>query len=126
MLFERATQKSLKEIDRDLRESAARNKFGVLGVHDLKEAMEKKGVSFENTCLVYEVCNPQQAKHVLEANGAFSTVLPCRISVYGSENNYKIATILPTALVTLFEGKGLEAVAQEVEQSVITIIEDAV
>lgn len=126
MLFERATQKSLEEIDRDLRKSAARNKFGVLGVHDLKEAMEKKGVSFANTCLIYEVCNPEQAKHVLEANGAFSTVLPCRISVYGSENNYKIATVLPTALVTLFEGKGLEPVAEEVEKVLLTMIEETV
>jgi uncharacterized protein (DUF302 family) len=101
-----------------LRESAARHKFGVIAVHDLKEAMEKKGVSFTGTCLVYEVCNPVQAKQVLEANGAFSTVLPCRISIYGSEKNYRIATVLPTALVTLFESHNLESVAKEVEQVV--------
>jgi hypothetical protein len=29
----------------------------------------KKGVSFSKTCLLYEVCNPEQAKNVLEANG---------------------------------------------------------
>ena len=108
-----------------MRESAARRKFGVIAVHDLKEAMEKKGVSFASTCMIYEVCNPEQAKKVLESNGAFSTVLPCRISVYGSENNYKIATVLPTALVTMFQGQGLETVAKEVEEVVVSMIKDA-
>jgi len=46
-------------------EAAARYKFGVLGAHDLKEAMGKKGVSFSKACLVYQVCNPQQARRVL-------------------------------------------------------------
>ena len=95
MLYEQPTSKSLEDIDRGLREAAARYKFGVLGVHNLKEAMEKKGVAFSKTCLVYEVCNPEQAKNVLEVNGPFSTVLPCRISVYGTESGYKIATVLP-------------------------------
>jgi hypothetical protein len=39
MLFELASSKSIAEIDRDLRELAARQKFGVLAVHDLKETM---------------------------------------------------------------------------------------
>ena len=125
MIYERSSAKSLAEIDRDLRDSASRHKFGIIGVHDLKEAMEKKGVSFANACLVYEVCNPVQAKQVLEMNGAFSTVLPCRISVYGAEKNYKIATVLPTTLITLFESHGLEPVAREVEEVVVKMIEDA-
>ncbi len=124
MLYELPTTKSLGDIDRGLREAAARHKFGVLGMHDLKEAMEKKGVSFSKTCLVYEVCNPEQAKNVLEENGAFSTELPCRISVYGSENSYKIATILPTALITLFQSANLEPVAREVEEIVIKMIQE--
>jgi len=32
--------------------------------------------------VVYEVCNPDIAKKVLETKGAISTALPCRISVY--------------------------------------------
>jgi hypothetical protein len=45
--------------------------------------------------------------------------------VYGSENNYKIATVLPTALVTMFQGQGLETVAKEVEEVVVAMIKDA-
>src|SRR5579859_4852229 len=102
MLFELATSRSLVDIDSRLRASAARYLFGVTALHDLKSIMEKKGVNLAMDCLVYEVCNPQQAKIALEANGAVSTALPCRISVYGSDGDYRVATIRPKELMKLF------------------------
>ena len=58
------------------------NRFGVMQVHNLKETMAKKGVEFERECLIFEVCQPQQAKKVLDQNMSVSTALPCRISIY--------------------------------------------
>ena len=84
MLHTVHSQRSLAEIEQALYESAARNKFGILTVHDLRETMAKKGVEFGRDVRIYEVCNPVQAKKVLEANGAVSTALPCRISVYAA------------------------------------------
>jgi uncharacterized protein (DUF302 family) len=40
--------------------------------------MAKKGVEFAHECLIFEVCQPQQAKKVLEQNMSVSTALPCR------------------------------------------------
>ncbi len=125
MLLELTSTKSISEIDQALRESAAREKFGVIAVHDLKDTMRKKGVEFAGECFIYEVCNPQQAKKVLEANGAISTALPCRISVYRSGGQYKIATILPTALIGLFNSPELESVAREVEAVIRRMVQDA-
>jgi uncharacterized protein (DUF302 family) len=87
--------------------------------------MTKKGVPFENTCIVYEVCNPQQAKKVLEQNGAFSSLLPCRISVYGTHGRHKLSTVLPTQLVELLGDTGLRPIAAEVESAVKSIMEEA-
>jgi uncharacterized protein (DUF302 family) len=39
------------------------NHFGVMPVHNLKETMAKKGVEFAHECLIFEVCQPQQAKN---------------------------------------------------------------
>jgi uncharacterized protein (DUF302 family) len=39
----------------------------VLGVHDLRATMAKKGVNSPGSA-GFEVCNPHQAKKVLEAN----------------------------------------------------------
>ena len=124
MLFEVTSTKPLEEIDRGLREAAARHQFGVIAVHDLKETMKKKGVEFANETMIYEVCNPHQAKKVLEANGAISTVLPCRISVYRSGDVFKIATILPTAMIGMFNSPELEPVAREVEEVVVAMMKE--
>ncbi len=106
----------LGEIEAALQESAARHKFGILTIHDLRETMRKKGVEFDSECRIYEVCNPVQAKKVLEANGAVSTALPCRISVYGPPGGpYTMATLLPTELMQMFGSPGLGVVALEVE-----------
>ena len=125
MLFELKTTKSLEEIDQGLHEAAARHKFGIIATHNLKETMAKKGVEFRGECLVYEVCNPHQAKRVLEENGAVSTALPCRISVYRDGEACKLATLLPTALMGMFNSPALEPVAAEVEEVLKAIMEEA-
>ena len=58
---------------RDLQGSAAKHQFGVIAVHNLQEMMKKKGVDLAIECRIYEVCNPHQAKKVLEGDGAIST-----------------------------------------------------
>lgn len=115
MLFTVKTKKQLPEIERDLKDAAARHQFGVLAVHDLRETMSNKGIQLGMDCRIYEVCNPAQAKKVLDANGAVSTALPCRISVYGSAGDYTLATLLPTALMQVFGNPDLGDVATEVE-----------
>lgn len=125
MLFELQSQKSLDEIGKGLEAAAARHHFGVVAVHDLKATMAKKGVQYAGECLVYEVCQPQQAKRVLEANGSVSTALPCRISVYRHGEGYKLATLLPTALMALFHSPDLEPVAKEVEQVMVAMMREA-
>ena len=125
MLFEIPSNKTREEIDKGLHEAAARHKFGIITTHNLKETMKNKGVEFSGECLIYEVCNPHQAKKVLEANGSVSTALPCRISVYKSGDGYRIATLLPTALMMMFESPELEPVANEVETVIKAMIEEA-
>ncbi|MFN7925959.1 MAG: DUF302 domain-containing protein [Bryobacteraceae bacterium] len=125
MLIEAKSAKTLEQIDRDLREAAARQKFGVVAVHDLQQTMRNKGVEFGQACMIYEVCNPHQAKKVLEANGAVSTALPCRISVYGDGDGYRIATIQPTEMMKMFGGAELGPVAEEVERAMAAMVHEA-
>jgi uncharacterized protein (DUF302 family) len=125
MLYTIHSKRKLGEIEAALQESAARHIFGILATHDLRETMRKKGVDFNSECRIYEVCNPVQAKRVLEANGAVSTALPCRISIYAADGGYTIATLLPTALMKMFGEPALEPVAQEVEQVIRAMMQDA-
>ena len=125
MLYTVQSDKPLDQLSRDLEEAVQRNKFGIVGVHDLKETMQKKGVDFKPRCLIYEVCNPHQAKRVLEADMEISTALPCRISLYEEGAKSVLSTIKPTAMLALFGKEELETVAREVEETVIRIMDEA-
>ncbi len=126
MLYIVESTKPLARLAADLEQAVARHKFGVLGVHDLKAKMAEKGVPFARECRIFEVCNPHQAKKVLEANLEISTALPCRISLYEEGGKTKLATIRPTALIDLFPNPELKGVAEEVEATLVRIIEEAV
>src|ERR1039458_8615698 len=75
MLIKLATERSVSEAATALHSAVEANHFGVMQVHNLKETMVKKGVEFARECLIFEVCQPQQAKKVLDENMSVSTAL---------------------------------------------------
>jgi uncharacterized protein (DUF302 family) len=125
MLHVVESAKPVARLVADLEQAVVRHKFGVMGVHDLKAKMAEKGVPFARECRIFEVCNPHQAKRVLEANLEISTALPCRISVYEEGGKTKLATIRPSALIELFRTPELKDVAAEVEDTLIRIMAEA-
>lgn len=125
MLYRVDSKKPLSQVARDLETAAQKHKFGVLAVHDLKAKLKEKGVDFNRDCLIYEVCNPQQAKKVLEVNTEISTALPCRISVYPQGSGVTLATIRPTAMLDMFHTPELRTVAEEVEAVIVKIMDEA-
>jgi uncharacterized protein (DUF302 family) len=125
MLLKLSTDKTVTEAAAALQAAVQANHFGVMQVHNLKETMAKKGVAFDRECLIFEVCQPQQAKKVLDQNMSISTALPCRISVYEEGGKTILATLKPTALLAMFNVPQLEQVAQEVEDTIIKIMKEA-
>jgi uncharacterized protein (DUF302 family) len=87
--------------------------------------MAKKGVEFARECLIFEVCQPQQAKKVLDQNMSVSTALPCRISIYEEGGKTILATLKPTILLAMFHMPQLEGVAREVEDTLVKIMNEA-
>ena len=125
MLIKIMTHKPIGLTAGDLQTAVQKYHFGVMQVHDLKQTMAKKGVEFDRECLIYEVCQPQQAKKVLEQSMSVSTMLPCRISLFEEDGQTVMTTLKPTALVKLFNEPGLLPVAQEVEDTLVKIMTDA-
>ena len=125
MLFKLTTDKTVSEAAAALQTAVQANHFGVMQVHNLQESMTKKGVEFARDCLIFEVCQPQQAKKVLEQNMSVSTALPCRISIYEDGGKTILATLKPTTLLAMFNVPQLEQVAQEVEDTIVKIMKEA-
>jgi uncharacterized protein (DUF302 family) len=125
MLFEVKSKKTIDQVCQDLEKAVVNHKFGVMTVHNLKETLKKKGVEFDRECRIFEVCNPHQAKKVLEKNMDLSTALPCRISVFTEGDKVKLATLRPTVIVSQFNVPELQHVAKEVEETLIQIMKEA-
>jgi uncharacterized protein (DUF302 family) len=125
MLYVQEANGSIDDISKKLEAAAAANSFGVLGVHDLKQKMNAKGVEFGPECRIFEVCNPGKAKAVLEADISIANALPCRIAVYEQDGKVKISTLRPTAVLGMFGRPDLDPVAQEVEETLLRIIDVA-
>ena len=125
MLVKLSTNKTVSEAAAALQSAVQANHFGVMQVHNLQETMVKKGVDFERECLIFEVCQPQQAKKVLDQNMSVSTALPCRISIYEEGGKTILATLKPTTLLAMFNSPQLKGVAQEVEDTILKIMKEA-
>src|ERR1039457_46962 len=125
MLIKLSTDKSVSETAASLHSAVEANHFGVMQVHNLKETMVKKGVEFARECLIFEVCQPQQAKKVLDENMSVSAALPCRISIYEEAGKTILATLKPTTLLALFNTPQLAGVAQEVEDTMVKIMTES-
>ena len=125
MLIRLSTDKTVSETAAALQAAVQAHHFGVMQVHNLKETMAKKGVEFARECLIFEICQPQQAKKVLDQNMSVSTALPCRISLYEEGGKTILATLKPTILLAMFNAPQLKGVAQEVEDTIVKIMKEA-
>jgi uncharacterized protein (DUF302 family) len=125
MLVKVITDKTVSKTTDALCAAVQANHFGVMQVHDLKETMAKKGVEFGRECLIFEVCQPGQAKTVLDENMSISTALPCRISVYEEGGKTVLAMLRPTTLLAMFDSPRLEGLAKEVEVAMVKIMNEA-
>ena len=127
MYYIAETDKTFDTAVNDLELAVKNNGFGVLHIHDLGNTLRSKGVSFEEECKIFEVCNPVQASKVLSTDMRLNMALPCRISVYSESGRTKIGLIRPEQILSaLSDDKTLQATANEVENTTIKMIDEAV
>jgi uncharacterized protein (DUF302 family) len=120
------TGKSFEEACSDLKVAATSHDFGVLAIHDLAATLRSKNINFPESCRVFEVCNPQQAAKVLQADMSMSVALPCRISVYTEDGQTWIGMIRPVELLgDLSASPELADVAKEVDSTMTALMTQA-
>jgi uncharacterized protein (DUF302 family) len=126
MRYDVVTTKTAAQAAADLQAVAKQHGFGTLHVYNLKETLTAKGFPQTRECFVLEVCNPAQANRVLTHDFAMNVALPCRISVYEDGDRVKIGMIRPRAILGLLStSSALQPIADEVEESMVRIIDAA-
>ncbi len=120
------TNKDISEAIEAVEQRLKENGFGVLWHLDIPQTLQKKGVDFKQPYHVLEVCNPVEAKSVLEQNALVGYFLPCKVVVYEDQGQNKIGLTTPTALIELVQDHELEQTAQKIEETLIKALKEAV
>ena len=123
VVYEKSTNKSLTEAISSLESNLKESGFGILWQLNFKDKLQEKGLEFKDDFVVLEVCNPKQAKEVLEENIHIGYVLPCKMVVRREGDKTYIGMTSPEVLIGLFEGSDLKEVAKKVEEALKNSIE---
>lgn len=120
------TSKSVDEAISSLEQNLKEEKFGVLWQFSIQDKLNEKGIEFDHRYQILEVCNPMEAKRVLDENHLAGYFLPCKIAVYEHEGQTKIGLPKPSALIGMVENESFEslrAIAQDVEKRLVSCID---
>ncbi|MDM5317874.1 DUF302 domain-containing protein [Fictibacillus sp. b24] len=120
------TAMTMDEAALKLEENLKEDQFGVLWQFDVKEKLQEKGLDFNDDFLIFEVCNPKEAKEVLAENKLMGYFLPCKIVLYTEKDKTKIGMPKPTEFVKLLNDKNLEQKAIEIENRLVTCMDKTV
>ncbi len=123
--FKVKTDKDFEKATEDLKTSLHDHKFGVLWELNFKDKLKEKGLDFDKNFKILEVCNPQQAKRVLEKQIDVGYFLPCKIVVYEDGDDVFIGMLNPTALIGMIENSELNDIALEVENTLKSAIKSS-
>jgi len=125
IIYKKKSKEPVELIVSRLKENLADTNFGILWELDLKDKINSKGIVFENDYLIFEICNPQMAKEILDIDLDIGVFLPCKVVVYSENNETVIGMAKPTMLVDLVDTSArkiavdLENLLKEVIDSVV-------
>ncbi|MDZ5713288.1 DUF302 domain-containing protein [Jeotgalibacillus haloalkalitolerans] len=120
------TKQSVEEAMTTLENNLKEEQFGVLWQFDIKNKLQEKGLDFDQTFHVLEVCNPKEAKNVLEKNLLAGYFLPCKMVVYDENGTTKIGMPKPTSLIQMVEDEDIRSLAADIEERLIACMEKSV
>ena len=118
------TNKDFDEAVEAVKQGTVDAGFRVLFVHDVAATLAEKGFQRERVSIV-EMCNAKYASQVLAADVKIGLMLPCPIMVYGEQGKVFITTMRPSLIKDFFPRADIGAVAQQVEDVLIAIIDKA-
>jgi len=118
-----ASEKKFSELVGDLKKTLSEVKFGVLFELDMANKLKEKGVDYNGSVYILEVCNPQRAKEALEAEKKIAYFLPCKIVIYVEGEYTRIGMVRPSAFTEILGHKEMTDFALEVENLLISVID---
>ncbi|WP_018924792.1 DUF302 domain-containing protein [Salsuginibacillus kocurii] len=120
------TDRPLEDVAADLEHAFTEEKFGVLWQLDIHDKLEEKGVPVDEEYRVLEVCNPQEAKSLLEQDPKTVLFLPCKVVLYTENGSTKVGLAKPTHLFAPLDNEGIQQQAEDLEERLKKCVQQAV
>lgn len=120
--YTKEVQGNVNESVTKLEEALRDEGFGVLWNLDLQSKLQEKGVDFDKEIMILEVCNPHEAKKVLDEEILVSYFLPCKIVVYREDDRTKIGMPKPSQFMQMLDNQKLKEIAEDIENRLINCI----
>ena len=125
IIYKKKSKEPVELIVSRLKENLSDTNFGILWELDLKDKINSKGIEFENNYLIFEICNPQMAKEILDIDLDIGVFLPCKVVVYSENNETVIGMAKPTMLVDLVDTSARK-IAVDLENQLKEVIDSVV
>ena len=93
MFYELTTSRYVNDVISSLQELAPEAGFSILHQYDFFTILEGKGFPIEAKVWTFELCRASMAPKMLQQFPLFSTMMPCRISIYEDAGTTHIATM---------------------------------
>lgn len=118
------TNKSFDEAVSAIEAKSKEKGFGVLHIHDVKATLASKGFDREPLKII-EICNAKYASQVLAKDIKISLMLPCPISVYVENGKTYISTLMPKVIAEFYPQADIQAIAEEVDKIILSIVDES-
>lgn len=126
LVYEMETSKSVSDAVLAVKESLKDHGFGVLWELDFKTTLENKGIEFNEDYIVLEVCDPKQAKNILDLEMQAGYVLPCKMAVRSENGRTYIGITSPKTLLRFYESKELDSIGELVESTLREVLQASI
>jgi len=125
LAFRLESEEPFESVADNLEKLTPEHQFRVLAVHDVQQTLAEKG--FERGPLkIIEVCSASFAHQALQKTIDVSLFMPCKFSVYTKGNQTVVTLARPAMIAEMLPGAGLEELAEQVEETLKKIMQDAV
>ncbi len=118
------TDKEFDEVVAAIEKAAPEKKFRVLHIHDVQNTLEGKGFK-RSSYKIIEICNAGFAYKALEISPEIGLFIPCKINVYIKGSKTVISAMKPSLISEFFKAPQLKELADEVEKTIRSIVDES-
>ena len=120
----RTTAKPMTEVVAAFEKLVPEHQFRVLHIHDVQATLAEKGLQ-RDPLKIIEICNSGFAHKALQINMDVALFMPCRFTVYTENGNTVVSLGKPTIISQILPQAEFKALAEDVENRLVAIMNEA-